>query len=941
MPDLGSSLVLLSAVFLGVASLSLGLWLLLTRHARRQAEGTTTAILDAAVDGVITIDANGLVETFNRAAEAIFGYSAEEVVGKNVKMLMPEPYHSDHDGYLAAYKATGRPKIIGIGREVIGRRKDGSTFPMDLAVGKSRDRGRPLYAGIVRDITARQQTEQQLRDSEARTRAIVETAADGIITIDPVGTILTVNSATERLFGYSAEEMLGQNVKMLMSEPYQSRHDGFLSAYRTTGQRKIIGIGREVEGRRKNGSLFPMELSVGEAVFGTSRIFTGIVRDITARKQTEQSLLDGEARTRAIVETAADGIITIDPDGTVLTVNSATERIFGYRAEEVVGQNVKMLMPEPFYSAHDGYLAGYRTTGQRKIIGIGREVEGRRKDGSIFPLELSVGEAVIGQSRIFTGIIRDITERRNAEEDLRQSEERFRLIVDNVRDYAITWLDVDGRIVSWNGGAERIYGWSANDVLGKPADTFYPSEAEAAAALREVRETGRYDGEGWRVRKDGARFWAHAVITPLWDDHGMMRGFVLVSRDFTEHKQVEVALQTAKEEAERAKDEAERAKDEAERAKDEAERAKDEAERANLAKSKFLAAASHDLRQPVQALVFFTEALESSAPGVLVSNLKMSLGALSSLLEGLLDVSRLDAGVVTPQDTSFSLSELLGRLVADATPLAGEKGITLKYVTTSAMVCTDPTLLGRVVQNLLSNAVKYTNQGRILVGCRRQDKRIRIEVWDTGIGIPKDRLDDVFLEFYQVGNSERDRTQGLGLGLAIVQRLTLLLGARLSVRSVEGKGSVFSVEMPVVGFDMLRNIAYLQGRPKGESRLGKPVIFIIDDELAVLRSLRVVIESWGYEVLTATMEEEAVTLLSRQTQPPDLIIADYRLRAGRTGAQAITRIWELFAHKIPSIIITGDTSPERLREVEAHGLTILHKPMQPAKLKAVIAESVA
>ena len=809
MNDLVSALALLSAVLLGATSLSLGLWLRLVRRRRGRAEGKTAAILDAAVDGVITIDANGLVETFNHAAEAIFGYGASEVIGRNVKMLMPEPYHSDHDGYLAAYKATGRPKIIGIGREVTGRRKDGSTFPMDLAVGEGRDGGRRLFAGIVRDITARKQAEQQLRDSEANMR-------------------------------------------------------------------------------------------------------------------------DSEARTRAILDTAADGIITIDTDGTVLTVNPASERIFGYSAAEMVGRNVKVLMPEPYQSAHDGYLAAYRATGQRKIIGIGREVEGRRKNGSTFPLELSVGEAVFGNSRIFTGVVRDITARRKAEEDLRQSEERFRLIVDNVRDYAITWLDVDGRIVSWNGGAERIYGWSANDVLGKPADTFYPSEAEAAAALREVRENGRYDGEGWRVRKDGARFWAHAVITPLWDDQGRMRGFVLVSRDITERKQVEEALQAAK--------------DEAERAKDEAERAKDEAERANFAKSKFLAAASHDLRQPVQALVLFTEVLETkvgdSAPSALVGKVKESLGALSALLETLLDVSRLDAGVVTPQDTNFPLADVLDRLVTDFTPLAGERGITLKSVTTSAMVLTDSTLLGRVVQNLLSNAVKYTNCGRILIGCRRQGQRIRVEVWDTGIGIPHDRLKEVFEEFYQVGNSERDRAQGLGLGLAIVQRLTQLLGASLGVRSVEGKGSVFSVDMPLVGFNRLRNVAYLRGNPKGGPRQGKPVIIIIDDEMVVLWSLRAAIESWGYEVLTATMEEEAVELLSHRSQPPDMIIADYRLRAGHTGAQAISRICEQFAAKIPSIIITGDTAPARIREVEGHGLTILHKPVQPKRLKAAIAEAV-
>jgi len=680
-----------------------------------------------------------------------------------------------------------------------------------------------------------------------------------------------------------------------------------------------------------------------------------------------------------MLETAADGIMTTDDEGTVLTVNLTAERMFGYDAAEMVGQPIKVLMPDTYQSTYDHYLAERRADGPRTIAATCRDGEGRRKNGSTFPLELSVGEAAVGGRTVFTGIVRDVTDRKKAEENLRHSEERFRLIIENVRDYAIAWLDLDGRIVSWNEGGGRIYGWSAAEIIGKHTDVLYPPElkAEGALSLQEVRESGRYENEGWRSRRDGSRFWAHAVITPLWDADGAMRGFVRVSHDITERKRVEANLQAAKEEADRAREEAERAKEEAERAKEEAERAKEEAERAkdeaeqareeadrareeadrareeadrakeeaeraNFAKSKFLAAASHDLRQPVQAMVFFTEALGNKVgdgtPSVLVGNMKAALGALGTLLESLLDVSRLDAGVVTPKEASFSLAELLGRLVTDLKPSAEEKGLTLKSVPTSAMVRTDATLLGRVVQNLLSNAVKYTNSGRILIGCRRQGARIRVEVWDTGIGIPPDRIKDVFQEFYQVGNSERDRAQGLGLGLAIVQRLTLLLGARLSVRSVEGKGSVFSVDMPLVGFDRLRNVAYLHGAAVCEPRQGKPVVFIIDDELAVLASLRIVIENWGYDVLTATAEDEAVELLSHQPQPPDIIIADYRLRAGRTGAQAINRIWEFFARKIPSIIITGDTAPERIREAEAHGLTILHKPMQPARMKAIIAD---
>ncbi|HIJ61767.1 MAG TPA: PAS domain S-box protein [Rhodospirillaceae bacterium] len=661
-----------------------------------------------------------------------------------------------------------------------------------------------------------------------------------------------------------------------------------------------------------------------------------------------------EGKATAILDAAVDGVITFDAKGRIETFNRAAEAIFGYSLSEVVGRNIKTLMLESSQSDYDEYLAAYKTTPNPRIIGTSREITALRKDGSTFPMDLAVGDSRQGGRHLFAGIVRDISDRRNAEDELRQSEERFRLIIENVRDYAIAWLDLDGRIVSWNEGGGRIYGWSIDEIGGKFTDVLYPPELkdEAAQSLRKVREYGRFEGEGWRSRKDGSRFWAHAVITPLWDGKGNMRGFVRVSHDITARKQVEENMQVAKDtaerlkdEAERAKEEADRAREEADRAREEADRARDEANRANFAKSTFLAAASHDLRQPVQAMVFFAEALGTSvadsAPHELVDNLKGSLGALCTLLESLLDVSRLDAGVVIPEESTFSLSELLWRLVSDLSPLAAQKGIALTSVSTSAIVHTDATLLGRILQNLLSNAVKYTNCGRILIGCRRLGTRIRIEVWDTGIGIPKDRITDVFQEFYQVGNSERDRTQGLGLGLSIVQRLTRLLKVNLSVQSVEGRGSVFSVDMPVIGYNTKQNLAYLRHSPKNEPRQDKPIVFIIDDEAAVLLSLRVVIESWGYEVLTATMEDEAVNLLSAQSRPPDIIIADYRLKDGRTGAQAINRIWDLFGRKISSIIITGDTAPERIREAEAHGLTLIHKPMQPSLLKAMIAKSVA
>ena len=344
------------------------------RNAIRQLENSearTRAILDAAVDAILTIEPNGTVESMNPAAERLFGYSTAEVLGQNVKMLMPDPYRGEHDSYLQNYLNTGVRKIIGIGREVTGRRKDGSTFPMHLAVSELKMGDQQMFTGIARDITDLRTAIHQLEDSEARTRAILDAAVDAILTIEPGGKVESMNPAAERLFGYHSAEVLGQNVKMLMPQPYRQEHDTYLDNYMTTGQKKIIGIGREVTGLRKDGSTFPMHLAVSELHLGHRRMFTGIARDITDLRHAIRQLEDSEARTRTILQTAVDAIITIDELGVVESMNPAAERLFGYPAAEVIGQNVKMLMPDPYRDEHDGYLQNYRQTGLKKIIGIG------------------------------------------------------------------------------------------------------------------------------------------------------------------------------------------------------------------------------------------------------------------------------------------------------------------------------------------------------------------------------------------------------------------------------------------------------------------------------------------------------------------------------------------------------------------------------------------
>ncbi|OUS19266.1 hypothetical protein A9R01_18660, partial ['Osedax' symbiont bacterium Rs2_46_30_T18] len=314
-----------------------------SEHLQDLLEQKTQTLISSALDPIITITAKGIIESVNPAFTKMFLYDPEEVVGQNIKMLMPEPYHSEHDGYLDNYKRTGDKQIIGKGREVIALRKDGSTFPIHLSVSEYLVGTEKLFTGIVRDLSAQKEAERLQATSEQKTRAMIISALDPIITIAAKGIIESVNPAFTKMFLYEPEEVVGKNIKMLMPEPYHSEHDEYLDNYKRTGNKKIIGKGREVTALRKDGSTFPIHLSVSEYLIGDTKLFTGIVRDLTAQKEAERLLEVSEQKSRAMISSALDPIITIAAKGIIESVNQAFTKMFLYEPEEVVGKNIKIL----------------------------------------------------------------------------------------------------------------------------------------------------------------------------------------------------------------------------------------------------------------------------------------------------------------------------------------------------------------------------------------------------------------------------------------------------------------------------------------------------------------------------------------------------------------------------------------------------------------------
>jgi two-component system, sensor histidine kinase len=366
-------------------------------------------------------------------------------------------------------------------------------------------------------------------------------------------------------------------------------------------------------------------------------------------------------------------------------------------------------------------------------------------------------------------------------------------------------------------------------------------------------------------------------------------------------------------------------------------RQKDELDRANAAKTRFLAAASHDLRQPMQAIGLLVEALQERAEEAgtrrIVESIRSSVVAMSSLLNEILDISRLDAGTVEPRSTAFPVARILDRLRGPYSYAATQKYLTFRVRPCHAVVHTDEVLLYRILANLLNNAIRYTEKGGVLVGCRRRGDALSIEVWDTGIGIPQDQLEEVFVEFRQLGNPQRDRDQGLGLGLAIVDRTARMLGLPLAVRSRVGRGSVFSIVVPLGDAALATPVERAGAEP-----LEGCAVLVVEDDREIRSAMKLLLEGWKCRVAAASSAKGVDAALARLGSAPDIVIVDYRLPDGRTGLEVIEEVRARHP-AVAAIVATGDISPDVLRETQAAGHPVLHKPLRPARLRSLLGAS--
>ncbi|MCK1741216.1 MASE1 domain-containing protein [Bradyrhizobium sp. 139] len=366
-----------------------------------------------------------------------------------------------------------------------------------------------------------------------------------------------------------------------------------------------------------------------------------------------------------------------------------------------------------------------------------------------------------------------------------------------------------------------------------------------------------------------------------------------------------------------------------------------ELELANAAKSRFFAMASHDLRQPLHALGLFVAQLrmplKTRERTKTVERIDATRKEMDEMFNSLLDISRLDAGTLIPKITEFPIVRLLQKVETTFRQATREKGLRLRVRPSNAWVRSDAMLLERILINLVSNAVRYTLQGGILVGCRRRGDMLRIEVWDSGPGIPEDQKQNIFGEFFQVSAPVRNRTGGLGLGLFIVERLRLLLNHQIDLASTVGRGSRFAILIPTVD-ECVTSTPPVDSPHPGAFAVEGKVILVIADAAIVQEGTGGLLDKWGCSVLAAGSDEAALVRLAKREQRPDLIISDYHLASGKTGIRAIEQINAAFGSSIPAILISGDTAAEPLRDARDKGYILLHKPVDPMRLRAVMHE---
>jgi protein-histidine pros-kinase len=604
-----------------------------------------------------------------------------------------------------------------------------------------------------------------------------------------------------------------------------------------------------------------------------------------------------------ILKTSADAHIVTDDEGRIQGANRLAEELFGYGPDELKGEPIEILIPSDHREHHRELREKYQSSPRGRPMVSGLELYGQRKDGTVFRAEIALNPVETSEGLVVTSTIRKIDEA-----DI--SEAYFRMLLESAPD-AMIIIDEQGKIAIANAQSEEMFGYGRHEMLGQPVEMLLPDRLrgkhvghrEGFAAQPRLRPMG-LGQELLARRKDGSEFPVEISLSPVRSPEGHYVSSVI--RDVTERRRMEREIIAARQEAERA----------------------------NKANSAFLAAASHDLRQPVQALSLLNGALRRTVKDEraleMIDSQEHSLIAMTNLLNSLLDISRLDAGAVSPELEDFPIQRLIDRLSDEFARQAQHVGLEFASSSCATVINCDPNLLAEIIQNFVSNAIRYTEKGRVTLECTESDGDCVIAVTDTGIGIEKDQLDEIFLEFHQCKAPGASK-EGFGLGLAIVKRLSDLLGLSINVTSDIGRGSTFSVSIPAAN----RTVVSEEPESLADDDIHEDasgLVILIEDDINVANAWGMLLEAEGYSVAMAASATEALALVNHLHESPALLISDFHLLDGSTGVEAVSAIREFFDEHIPAFIVSGDTSKVVKDARLLDNCTLMCKPIDTNRL---------
>jgi PAS domain S-box-containing protein len=506
------------------------------RDSKRELErqvSEKTARLDAAPSAMLMVDKQGRITLVNALTEQLFGYTRAELLDQPVEVLVPERYRSGHPGHRTGFFARPSTRAMGAGRDLYGRRKDGTEVPIEIGLNPIHtDEGAFVLASII-DITERKRAEE-------RFRLVVEASPSAIIMVDENGTITLVNTQTEQLFGYKRDELLDQPIEMLVPERYRKGHPGHRKDFFIRPYARAMGAGRDLFGLRKDGTEVPIEIGLNPIQSDEGTFVLASIIDITERKRAQE-------RFGQLIEHAPNGMVMVDQKGKIALVNAQIEKSFGYTREELLGQPIEKLVPERFRENHSGYRDGFAANPSTRAMGAGRDLYGLRKDGTEFPVEIGLNPLETEQGMMVLGTIVDIAERKQAEEKVRRSQEQLAGVIGSAMD-AIISVDEEQRIVLFNAAAERMFLFPSEEAIGKPLDRFIPDRFRAGhqkhiqnfGQTHVTRRSMGLLGALFGLRADGEEFPIEASISQIEADGRKL--YTVILRDITERKRSEEAL---------------------------------------------------------------------------------------------------------------------------------------------------------------------------------------------------------------------------------------------------------------------------------------------------------------------------------------------------------------------------------------------------------------